>query len=117
METITLADYIRYGFLAFIGLVQLAMLVALLRQSRDIGEIKGDIRGINRRLGDLTVRVERLEQTVMALAGKIGEHTGEIGEIKGLLLSLHQKVDTLMRHRHDENTGQVILTPNEVAAD
>ena len=53
----------------------------------------------------------------MALAGKIGEHTGEIGEIKGLLLSLHQKVDMLMRHRRDENTGQVILTPNEVAAD
>ena len=117
METITLADYIQYGFMAFMSLLLVAMFVALLRQGRDIGEIKGDIRGINRRLDDLTVRVERLEQAVMALAGKIGEHTGEIGEIKGLLLSLHQKVDMLMRHRHDRDTGQVILTPEEVAAD
>ena len=48
METITLADYIQYGFLAFIGLLLVAMLVALLRQGRDIGELKGELRGTNR---------------------------------------------------------------------
>ena len=110
METITLADYILYGFLAFIGMMLIAMFVALLRQGRDIGELKGDVRGINRRLDDLTVRVERLEEAVMTLAG-------EVGEIKGSVQALHQKVDMLMRHRHDRDTGQVILTPEEIAAD
>ena len=117
METITLADYIQYGFMAFMSLLMIAMFVALLRQGRDIGELKGEVRGINRRLDDLTVRVERLEQTVMALTGKIGEHTGEIGEVKGMLQDLNRKVDLLMRHRHEPDTGQVFLTPEEVAAD
>ena len=117
MDTITLADYIQYGFMAFMSLLLIAMFVALLRQGRDIGELKGEVGGINKRLDDLTVRVEKLEETVMALAGRLGENTGEIGEIKGLLLSLHQKVDMLMRHRHDTDTGQVILTPEEIAAD
>ena len=109
METIALSDYILYGFLGFIALLQVAIVVALWRQSRDIGELKGDVRGINRRLDDLTARVERLEQTVLTLAG-------ELGEVKGLVLALHQKVDMLMRHRHDRDTGQVILTPEEVTA-
>ena len=114
METITLADYILYGFLAFIGLALLAMLAALLRQSRDSGEMKGRIAGLERQLDEmnssLTARVERLEQAVMTLAG-------EVGEIKGSVQALHRKVDMLMRHRHDPGTGQVILTPEEVAAD
>ena len=82
METITLADYILYGFLAFIALMQVAIVVALWRQGRDIVELKG-----------------------------------EISETKGLILALHERVDLVMRHRHQPDTGQVILTPEEVAAD
>ena len=110
METITLADYIQYGFMAFMSLLMIAMFVALLRQGRDIGELKGDIRGINRRLDELTARVNRLEEALMTLVG-------EVGEVKGSVQALHQKVDMLMRHRHQQDTGQVILTPEEVAAD
>ena len=117
METIALSDFILYGFLAFIGLLLVAMFVALLRQGRDIGELKGDIgelrgeiRAINSRLDDLTGRVTNLEQTVMTLGR-------EVGEVKGLVLALHQRVDPVMRHRHEPGTGQVILTPEEVAAD
>ncbi len=110
METITLADYIQYGFMAFMSLLMIAMFVALLRQGRDIGELKGDIRGINRRLDELTARVNRLEEALMTLVG-------EVGEVKGSVQALHQKVDMLMRHRHQPETGQVILTPEEVAAD
>lgn len=110
MEAIALSDYILYGFLAFMCLLMVAIAVALWRQSRDIGELKGEVRGINRRLDELTERVTRLEQTVMTL-------DAELGEVKGLVLALHQKVDMLMRHRHDQETGQVILTPEEVAAD
>ena len=176
METITLADYVQYGFLAFIALLLVAMVVALIRQSGAIGELKGEVRGINLRLDEmskshsermdalssthsertdalsksfsdrldemskshserademsrsfserlealgksqsermdaLTARVERLEDGLLALAR-------EVSEIKGLLLALHQRVDLVMRHRHEPETGQVILTPEEIAAD
>ena len=120
METITLADYVQYGFLAFIALLLVAMVVALIRQSGAIGELKGEVRGINLRLDEmskshsermdvLTTRVERLEDGLSALAR-------EVSEIKGLLLALHQRVDLVMRHRHEPETGQVILTPEEIAA-
>ena len=209
METITLADYVQYGFLAFIALLLVAMVVALIRQSGAIGELKGEVRGINLRIDEmskshsertdamskglseridelsknysermdamskglseridelsknysermdamskglseridelrlnhsermdamskslseridelsknhsermdgLTTRVERLEDGLSALAR-------EVSEIKGLLLALHQRVDLVMRHRHEPETGQVILTPEEIAAD
>lgn len=110
METITLADYIQYGFLAFIGLLLIALMAAMLRQGRDTGELKGEVRAINRRMDELTQRLERLETTVAA-QGR------EISEIKGLIISLHERVDLVMRHRHDLESGQVVLTPEEVAAD
>ena len=132
METITLADYVLYGFLGFIALLLVAMFVALIRQSGAIGELKGEVRGINHRIDEmskshsermnamgesfsqrmdaLTTRVERLEDGLSALAR-------EVSEIKGLLLALHQRVDLVMRHRHEPETGQVILTPEEIAAD
>ena len=132
METITLADYVQYGFLAFIVLLLVAMFVALIRQSGAIGELKGEVRGINLRMDEmskshaertealsksvsermdaLTARVERLEDGFSALAR-------EVSEVKGLLLALHQRMDLVMRHRHEPETGQVILTPEEVAAD
>ena len=40
----------------------------------------------------------------------------EVAEIRGLLISLHERVDLLMRHRHDDS-GRVVITPEEVAAD
>lgn len=103
METVTTADYILYAFLGFIALLQVAIVVALWRQGGSIGELKGDVRGINRRLDELTGRVANLEQTVMTLVG-------EVGEIKG-------RLELMLRHRHDRDTGQVILTPEEVSAD
>ena len=102
METITTADYILYGFLSFIALLQVSIVVALLRQGGSLGELKGDVRGIHRRLDELTGRVANLEQTVMTLVG-------EVGEIKG-------RLNLMLRHRHDGDTGQVILTPEEVTA-
>ena len=114
---ITAEDYILYGFLAFIALLLVSIVVGMFRQFRDTGEIKGRLAGLERQLAEqsgrinsLSGRIERLEQTVASL-------TGEVGEIRGLLLSLHQRMDLLMRHRHDADTGQVILTPEAVAAD
>ena len=177
MEMITTEDYILYGFLAFIALLLVSIVVGMFRQFRDTGEIKGRMEGMQRQIDEMKIdlsgrieglsgridslsgridglseriegqsgridslseriegqsgridslseriegqsgridslsgRLERLEQTVASLAG-------EVGEIKGLLLALHQRVDLVMRHRHDADTGQVILTPEAVAAD
>ena len=110
METITLADYILYGFLAFMCLLLVTIVVALWRQARDSGEIKGRLTALERQVDELASRVTTLEQTVAALGR-------EVSEVKGLVLALHERVNLVMRHRHDRDTGQVILTPEEVAAD
>ena len=131
METITAADYILYSFLAFIALLQVAIVVALWRQGRDIGELKGEIKGVHFRIDALSERVGRLEDRVGRLEDRVGrleDRVGrleetvaslsrEVGELKGLILALHQRVDLVMRHRHDADNGQVVLTPEEVAAD
>ena len=56
----------------------------------------------------LTARIERLEEQMATLRA-------EVAEIRGLLISLHERVDLLMRHRHDDS-GRVVITPEEVAA-
>ena len=117
METITLADYVLYGFLAFIGLLQVAIVVALWRQGRDIGELKGEVRGIHHRIDAVGERVGRLEDRVGRLEETVAASGREIGETKGLVLALHERVDLVLRHRHQPDTGQVILTPEEVSAD
>ena len=57
----------------------------------------------------LSSRIERLEEQMAALRE-------QVAEIRGLLISLHERMDLLMRHRHDD-AGRVVITPEEVAAD
>ena len=57
----------------------------------------------------LTARIDRLEEQMANLRE-------QVAEIRGLLVSLHERVDLLMRHRHDD-AGRVVITPEEVAAD
>jgi chromosome segregation ATPase len=131
MDTITTADYVQYGFMAFMSLLLVAIIIGMWRQSRDIGEMKAELRGVNRRIDELAERVGRLAEGVGRLEERVGrleERVGrleetvaslarEIGETKGLLLALHERVNLVMRHRHEPESGQVILTPEEVAAD
>ena len=105
METIELADYIQYGFMAFMSLLLIAMFVALLRLMKENGEIKGELKGINNRLDDLSDRVGRSEERIGRLETAVASLNREIGELKGLLVALHQRVDlghappTPTRHR------------------
>jgi chromosome segregation ATPase len=165
MSDPSLDPNILYAFLGFIGLVLVAMLAILFRNSRDIGELRGEVRGINarfdetnRRIEELNAnlsarieevnsnlsarieelnanlsarieslersltsriesverRIENLEQSVTALREHVARETGEI---RGMLQALHERVDLVMRHRHDNATGEVILTPEQVVAD
>ena len=99
---ITAELYILYGFLAFICLLLIAILGVLYRQGLSIGRIEGELR-------TLTARVERLED-------QIGTVREQLAEVRGLMVALHERMDLLMRHRHDD-AGRVVITPEEVAAD
>ena len=96
---ITAELYILYGFLAFMSLLLIAILGALYRQSRDIGELKSII-----------PRVGRLEE-------QMGTVREQLAEVRGLLMAMHERMDLLMRHHHDD-AGRVVIVPaEEVAAD
>ena len=63
-------DYMLYGFLAFISLLQVTIIAMLFRQSRDIGRLEGQIsgihdqiRGIHDQLSSLTARIETARRT------------------------------------------------------
>ena len=159
---------ILYGFIGFICLMLLALVGFGYRQSRAIGEIRGDIRkletqidGTNSRIDDLRIdlgrRIDETNARVDEVRSELGhridetrDHLGrridetnaridetrdhlerrienqetsiralhrEVGEVKGMQYSLYDRLDLVMRHRHHDITGAVILTPEEVAAD
>ena len=95
---LTPADYYILGLLSFIALLLIAILGILYRQSRDIGELKSMI-----------PRIERLEE-------QMGTVREQLAEVRGLVVAMHERMDLLMRHRHDD-AGRVVITPEEVAAD
>ena len=105
----TPADYYLISLLSFIALLLIAILGVLYRQGRSIGRLEGLITGLNDRITGLESRIERLEEQMSALRE-------QVAEIRGLLMSLNDRVDLLMRHRHDD-AGRVVITPEEVAAD
>ncbi len=99
---VTAELYILYGFLAFICLLLIAILGALYRQGLSIGRIEGELR-------TLTARIERLEE-------QMGTVREQLAEVRGLVVAMHERMDLLMRHRHND-AGRVVITPEEVAAD
>ncbi len=112
----TPADYYLLGLLSFIALLLIAILGILYRQGRAIGRLEGQfdglnerINGLNERINSLAARIERVEEQMAALRA-------EMGEVRGLLVSLHERVDLLMRHHHDD-AGRVVIIPEEIAAD
>ena len=127
-------DYMLYGFLAFISLLLVTIIAMLFRQSRDIGRLEGQISGMKDQISgiydqlsflnqkidavnsSLTARIERLEEQIVDLREQIASLREQVAEIRGMLTSLNERVDLLLRHRHN-NAGQVVITPEEVAAD
>lgn len=99
-----------YGFLAFIGLLQVAMVVALIRLASAVGRLEGLINGLNDRINGLESRIERLEE-------QMANFREQLAEVRGLMRALHDRMDLLMGHHHDD-AGRVVIVPaEEVAAD
>ncbi len=120
---ITAEDYILYGFLAFIALLLVTILGVLYRQSRDIGELKGQFNGLitrmdgfESRMDRFETRMDRFEARMDRFEQQLAAQGEQIAEIRGMMLALHERMDLLIRHRHDD-AGRVVITPEEVAAD
>ena len=119
----TPADYYLISLLSFIALLLIAILGVLYRQGRSIGRLEGLITGLNDRITGLNDRITGLNDRVSGLESRIerleeqmSALREQVAEIRGLLMSLNDRVDLLMRHRHDD-AGRVVITPEEVAAD
>lgn len=101
----TPADYYLLGLLSFIALLLIAILGILYRQNRAIGRLEGQI-----------ARIERLEQEMVNFREQLADFREQLAEVRGLMRALHDRMDLLTRHRHDD-AGRVVITPEEVAAD
>lgn len=89
-------DAILLGFLGFIGLLLLALLTAVIQSRGEIGAVRGEIGEVR---------------------GEIGEVRGEIGEIRGEIAEMKGMLRLVLSHRHVEDTGEVLLTPEQATAD
>ena len=63
----------------------------------------------------LDARMDRLDARMDRLDAGLADLREQVGQVRGLLTALHQKVDLLMTHRHDETSGAVLLTPTVAA--
>ena len=99
---ITAEDYILYGFLAFIALLLVSIVVGMYRQSHDIGELRGQNEGIQRQLAELSGRIVELSGRMEGLSGRMDELTGRmdglserVGELSGRIGGLSGRMDGL----------------------
>ena len=99
---ITTEDYILYGFLAFISLLLVTIVVAMFRQSHDIGELRGQNEGIQRQLTELSARIDvlseridRLSERMDELSGRIYNEAGRIDVVLGRIDALTERMEKL----------------------
>ncbi len=96
--------YILYAFMGVIVLLLIALLGAVFSMLYVVGGLKADIAALWRAVGEMRQDIADLREQIAQLRERVAEN-------RGLLLNLHQRIDLLMRHRHDEDTGNVVLTP------
>ena len=101
--------YILYGFLAFMSVILAALTVAVIRLSFVVGRQNGQLTGLNERVGRLEVKVDENTKA-------IGDLNERVAEIRTLIFGINDRINLLMRHRHD-NLGRVYLVPEEAPAD
>ncbi|MYC35285.1 MAG: hypothetical protein F4X64_19240 [Chloroflexi bacterium] len=93
--------YILYGFLAFICLLLVTLVTAVLRLSFVIGKMQGQLEGMNKLL--------------VSLANQINEVTERVGSLERQVSRLTDRIGSLMRHHHND-AGQVVIVPAEEVA-
>lgn len=112
--------YILYGFLAFISLLLVAVLGFLIRIAFSVGKLQGQYNSLSEQMREMNValatRIDRLEEQMGNFREQLADFREQLAEVRGLMRALHDRMDLLTRHRHDD-AGRVVITPEEVAAD
>jgi chromosome segregation ATPase len=67
------------------------------------------------RMDRIESRMDRLESQMAALRETVFDLGRDVSELKGSVQALHERVDLVMRHRHQVD-GEVVLTPEELPA-
>ena len=101
--------YILYGFLAFMSVILAALTVAVIRLSFVVGRQNGQLTGLTERVGRIEVKVDENTKA-------IGDLNERVAEIRTLIFGINDRINLLMRHRHD-TLGRVYIIPEETPAD
>ena len=101
--------YILYGFLAFMSVILVALTVAVIRLSFVVGRLNGQLTGLTERVGRIEVKVDENTKAISDLNERVAE-------IRTLIFGINDRINLLMRHRHD-GVGRVYIIPEETPAD
>ncbi len=115
---VTVNAYILYAFMGVIVLLLIALLGAVFRMLYVMGGLKVEIAALWRAVGEIRQEIASVRQEIASVRQEIADLREQVAQLRervaenrGLLLNLHQRIDLLMRHRHDADTGNVVLTP------
>ena len=131
---ITVNAYVLYSMLGVMTLMMITMMGVLFRLLYLFGKMDGRLTALEKALADfrqemaaqiirldnridqLGARIDRVEATIADFRDRTG---AALGELRGMVMALNQKIDLLMRHRHDPVRQDVLLTPAapEISAD
>ena len=127
---VTVNPYILYSMLGVIILMMITVLGVLFRVLYALGNLGGRVTALEKSLAEfrqdmaahvirLDNRIDQLGASVTALRDRIDRIGAALGELRGMVMALNQKIDLLMRHRHDAVSRDVLLAPAapEIAAD
>ena len=138
---ITVNAYVLYSMLGVMTLMMITMMGVLFRLLYLFGRMDGRLTALEKALADfrqemaaqiirldnridqLGARIDRVEAAMLALrdqlSARIDATNSALGELRGMVMALNQKIDLLMRHRHDPVRQDVLLTPAapEISAD
>lgn len=113
--------YLIYAGISFFFVFLLVLLGAILRVSFQVGKIDGRLSGLETAVAELRQDNTNLRQEMNGIRQEMNDLRQDnasirqdLGNLRGLIVALHERIDLVMRHRHDE-TGAVVLTPTEPA--
>ena len=73
-------DYMLYGFLAFISLLQVIIIAMLFRQSRDIRRLEGQLRCIHDQLIILNQKIDAINRSLTVVIERLAEQIVDLRE-------------------------------------
>ena len=81
---------------------------------QDNAGIRQEMNGLRQDNAGIRQEMNELRQEMNGIHREMGNLREQVAENRGLLRAIHERIDLVMRHRHDE-TGAIVLTPTEPA--